>query len=157
MKGNPVRIYADTSVFGGAFDKEFARASKIFLDLAKAKRIQLVISPLVVEEIGKAPEEVKNLYGSMAPAAIMLEQTDLVVRLQEAYLKAGVISPKWQADALHVAYATVNKCQMIVSWNFRHIANYQKIPRYNAINLKKGYREIAIYTPLEVIGHEEKL
>ena len=41
------------------------------------------------------------------------------------------------------------------SWNFRHIVNFQKIPRYNAVNTLNGYKEIAIYSPLEVIEYED--
>jgi hypothetical protein len=44
---------------------------------------------------------------------------------------------------------------MIVSWNFKHIVNYQKIPLYNAVNILHGYGQIAIYSPLEVVGNEK--
>jgi hypothetical protein len=45
---------------------------------------------------------------------------------------------------------------MIVSWNFRHIVHYEKIPLYNAINVREGYFPIGIYTPQEVIEYEEE-
>ncbi len=51
--------------------------------------------------------------------------------------------------------ATSN-CHAIVSWNFRHIVHFQKIPLYNAINLANGYGSIAIHTPQEVILYEEE-
>jgi hypothetical protein len=54
-------------------------------------------------------------------------------------------------DALHVALATVNNCDMIVSWNFKHIVHYDKIRAYNGINIRLGYSVIAIYSPKEVI------
>ena len=68
-----------------------------------------------------------------------------------AYIEAKVIPPRFENDAFHVALATVSNCSMIVSWNFKHIVNYQKIPLYNAINLINGYKPIDIYSPLEVI------
>ncbi|RKZ47314.1 MAG: hypothetical protein DRR16_21720 [Candidatus Parabeggiatoa sp. nov. 3] len=55
---------------------------------------------------------------------------------------------------LHVALATVAGCQLIVSWNFKHIVHFQKIPLYRAINIVKGYTEINIYSPPEVIDYE---
>ena len=58
-------------------------------------------------------------------------------------------------DALHVAIATVVKCSLIVSWNFAHIVHFNKIPLYNAVNRKKGYPTIAIYSPREVIEYED--
>ncbi|MDJ0509521.1 MAG: hypothetical protein QNJ64_09750 [Crocosphaera sp.] len=57
-------------------------------------------------------------------------------------------------DALHVALASVSGCSMIVSWNFKHIVHFQKIPLYRAINAVKGYAQIDIYSPLEVINYE---
>jgi len=58
-------------------------------------------------------------------------------------------------DATHVSLATVSGCSLIVSWNFKHIVNYKKIPLYNGINKVKGYSEIGIYSPLEVIDNDE--
>ena len=48
------------------------------------------------------------------------------VRVRDAYLKAGVVTPKWAADALHVALDCVERCRCIVSWNFRHIVHSTK-------------------------------
>jgi hypothetical protein len=76
--------------------------------------------------------------------------------LQEAYLREGIVSEKYAADALHVALATVSNAKMIVSWNFKHIVNFQKIPLYNAVNKLKGYDSIDIYSPLEVIDTEDE-
>ena len=37
-------------------------------------------------------------------------------------MNAGIVSRKWEADALHVAVATVQRCRVIVSWNFQHLS-----------------------------------
>jgi len=63
------------------------------------------------------------------------------------------LTPKWLDDALHVALASISGCDGIVSWNFKHIVHYQKIPRFNAVNVLQGYKEIMIYSPLEVIDY----
>ncbi|MFA6243120.1 MAG: hypothetical protein WC655_19440 [Candidatus Hydrogenedentales bacterium] len=78
------------------------------------------------------------------------------VRLQEAYLRAGIVGPKWSDDALHVAFAAVSRCSLLVSWNFKHIVHYRKIALYNAINIVEGYGEIGIHTPEEVIQYEDE-
>jgi predicted nucleic acid-binding protein len=57
-----LRIYADTSVFGGVFDPEFAAASAKFLDQVKSKRFRLVVSPVVEAEIAKAPPRVQAIF-----------------------------------------------------------------------------------------------
>lgn len=59
-------------------------------------------------------------------------------------------------DALHVTLATVSGCELIVSWNFRHIVNYQRIPMYNAVNTLHGYPHLAIHSPAEVTSDEEE-
>jgi len=66
------------------------------------------------------------------------------------------VTSKSTADALHVALATVAKCQLIVSWNFKHIVHFQKIPLYRAINTVNGYNEINIYSPPTVINYESE-
>lgn len=77
------------------------------------------------------------------------------LRLRDEYLRAGVAGPRWEVDALHVAFATVTGCAMIVSWNFRHIVHFDKIAYYNAVNIAAGFAVIGIYTPREVISYEE--
>ncbi|APB32726.1 hypothetical protein GlitD10_0415 [Gloeomargarita lithophora Alchichica-D10] len=65
-----------------------------------------------------------------------------------------ILTGKSISDALHVALASVCRCSMIISWNFKHIVNFQKIPLYQAVNAVRGYPKIEIYSPLEVINYE---
>ena len=148
-------LYADTSVFGGVFDKEFEAPSKVFFDAVRKSRFSLVTSELVRQEIQAAPMKVKKLFDDILPIADITEVTDKAIKLQQAYTDAEILSEKNSTDALHVALATVSKASLIVSWNFKHIVNFQKIPMYNAVNTLRGYDEIAIYSPLEVIEYED--
>lgn len=66
------------------------------------------------------------------------------------------MSKNAEDDARHVAAATVAGADVIVSWNFRHIVNRERIRRYNAVNALNGYREIEIYSPQEMGGEGEK-
>ena len=79
--------------------------------------------------------------------------------MQQAYIIAGILTQRSADDALHVAMATISDCNLIVSWNFQHIVHFEKIPQYNAVNARWGYRPLAIYSPLEVLcyGDEEEL
>ena len=149
------RIYIDTSVLGGFFDDEFAIASRLFFQNAREGRFRLVVSGLVGDEISAAPEEVQGLFQEIQSLLDVVEVDEEALRLLQGYIEAGVVSAKWRDDALHVATATVAGCSMIVSWNFRHIVHYQKIPKYNAVNMLRGYPPIAIYSPLEVIADED--
>ncbi|MDZ7363332.1 MAG: type II toxin-antitoxin system VapC family toxin [candidate division KSB1 bacterium] len=149
------RVYVDTSVFGGVFDKEFQRASQDFFDQIKNGQFALITSAVVHEEIVPAPQEVKDFFGKMLPHAEVVDITEDALKLRQAYLDAKIVSAKFSNDALHVALATVSDCMIIVSWNFKHIVHYQKIPLYNAVNILHDYNQISIYSPWEVLKYED--
>lgn len=151
----PIRVYADTSVYGGVFDDEFAKPSRTFFDRVREGRFRLVVSALVEDELAQAPEEVRDWFGRLRAQADAVAVTGEAVALRQAYLDAGIVTPKASDDALHVALATVGRCGMIVSWNFRHIVHYQKVPLYNAVNVLHRYPALDIRSPREVIEDED--
>ncbi len=155
MNNRKVIVYADTSVYGGVFDDEFAEPSTEFFNLVRSGTFTLCMSEIVHQELADAPAEVKTLFQEMLPYCRLLVIGPEALALQEAYLAENILTKKWYDDALHVALATVTDCDVIVSWNFQHIVNFRKIPLFNAVNVLKGYRQIAIYSPLEVINYEE--
>ncbi len=147
------RVYVDTSVFGGVFDEEFGNASFIFFDQIKKGEFSIVTSPVVIDEISLAPIEVKRLYKNLQQFVEVIEISNEVLDLRDAYLRAKIVTKKYSNDALHVAFATISECSIIVSWNFKHIVNFEKITLYNAINLINGYKQVAIHSPMEVIKY----
>jgi predicted nucleic acid-binding protein len=151
-----IRVYADTSVIGGVFDEEFKQPTLRFFDQVEDGQFALVTSAIVQDEIALAPTEVRNFFDEMLRFSDVAEVSEDALELRNAYLHAGIVSPKYSDDALHVAVATVSGCSLIVSWNFKHIVHFQKIPLYNAINAIKGYPQIAIFSPLEVIRYEDE-
>jgi predicted nucleic acid-binding protein len=151
-----LRVYLDTSIFGGVFDAEFARASRRLFARISQGVFDPVISVIVAEEIADAPPRIQQLYRRVARTAELRPVDEAVLNLRDAYLEAGIVAEQWSADALHVAVATVSGCEMIVSWNFKHIVNFRRIPLYNAVNERLGYRRIGIFTPQEVIEDEDE-
>ena len=146
-----IRVYADTSVFGGVFDEVFKAPSRLFFDQVRNRRFHLVTSALVQEEIEPAPVQVRQFFNQMLSAVELIDISEEALRLRDAYLEAEIISFHWSGDALHVALATVARCSLIVSWNFKHIVHFEKVPLYNAVNVLKGYSNVGIFAPLEVI------
>lgn len=151
-----MRVYVDTSVYGGAFEPNGEAASRNVFEMAEQGRLVLLISPLLRREIAGAPPEVRELFEQMASQAEQARGQIEAEALMEAYLRAGIVTENYEADALHVALATVNHCDMIVSWNFRHIVNFRRIPLYNAVNVLQGYGHIAIYSPMELMDYDAK-
>ena len=84
-----------------------------------------------------------------------LPPSDEADALAQAYVDAGALGKASLEDALHVATATVAGADLILSWNFRHLVNYDRIRRLNAVNLMNGYRPMDIRSPMEV-GYEEE-
>jgi predicted nucleic acid-binding protein len=150
------RVYCDTSVFGGVFDEEFAEPTLRFLDEVRAGHTELVVSTLVRDEVVDAPPQVQRLFAEMLALGEMLEVSEAASDLREAYLRAGVVTRRWAADALHVALATVAGCTVIVSWNFTHIVHIEKTPLYQAVNTLHGYPLVTICSPPEVIRYAEE-
>jgi hypothetical protein len=151
------RVYADTSVYGGCFDEEFAKESQAFFEAVRSGRFNLVISPTVLAELQRAPEHVRRIPAELPPHAVeMMDFTDEVRLLRDAYLDADILGPEHQADAEHVACASVAEVDFVLSWNFKHIVQFEKIAAYQAVNLLNGYREIRIYSPKEVVANEEE-
>lgn len=109
-----------------------------------------------IDEIALAPTEVRNFFDEMLRFCDVAEVSEHALELRDAFLHSRIVSPKYSDDALHVAVATVSGCSLIVSWNFKHIVHFQKIPLYNAINAIQGYPQIAIFSPLEVIRYEDE-
>lgn len=152
----PMRVYADTSVFGGVYDDAFELASRTFFEQVRQDRFTLISSPLVVDELAAAPETIRTFFRDLAGFVDIQTIPAEAVLLRDAYLDAGIVGLASRDDAQHVALATVLDCWTIVSWNFKHIVHARKIPLYNGVNRAQGYKEIAIHTPQEVIEYEDE-
>ncbi|MCC8165472.1 MAG: hypothetical protein LIQ31_04840 [Planctomycetes bacterium] len=81
--------------------------------------------------------------------------TPEAVSLAELYVLEGVIPRKYRTDGLHIASATVQDLDFIVSFNFKHIVKRKTITMTEGINLREGYKRIGIYSPTEVIENVE--
>ena len=151
------RVYADTSVFGGCFDDEFAEESKLFFADIKAGKFVLAISATTLGELERAPDYVQSVLAELPSEQVeVIEYCDEIARLRDAYLEARIVDSENKADAEHIASASIADVDFVVSWNFKHIVHYEKISGYQAVNLMNGYKEIRIYSPKEVVGNDEE-
>ncbi|MEI7837143.1 MAG: hypothetical protein WCK05_12150, partial [Planctomycetota bacterium] len=129
----PVKVYADTSVFGGVFDAEFADASAAFFDQVRAGLFELWVSDVTEREIALAPPHVREFFNGLVSCMKTVIVDEHVQELRDAYVQAEVVSAKWRADAAHVAAATMAGADLIVSWNFKHLVHFDKIRSYNEV------------------------
>lgn len=146
-----LRIYVDTSVFGGCFDDQFSVASRQIFENAIRGMFRLVISDTTLVELAGAPDQVQAILQSLSVPVEYVRLTEEIEHLRDAYIAARVVGPASLLDAEHIASASVADVDLIVSWNFRHIVHYEKISGYHGVNLLNGYRPIRIFSPLEVV------
>ncbi len=149
------RIYIDTSVIGGYFDKEFKKDTVVFFTNVFNSNSILVVSRLLDSEISNAPQVVVDFYKSLPNEFIeFVEVTDEERKLADMYVNEKVVGKSSISDCQHIATATLNKVDVLVSWNFKHIVNLPRIRGYNAINLREGFHTIEIRTPKEIFKNE---
>lgn len=152
MTGKKMSLYLDTSVIGGYYDKEFEQDSRLLFQNIKDGKFTAFISSMTLEELEEAPEKVRNLLNDLEYQTINV--TEECRTLANEYLKEKVVGATSKDDCIHIATATINKIDILVSWNFKHIVNIQRIRGYNSINLKHGYGQLEIRSPKEVVFHE---
>jgi len=150
------RIYIDTSVIGGCEDEEFSQWSvQLFKEFRQGSRIA-VVSDLTRKEIEKAPERVKKILLSLTDLNVEnVFLTEEAETLAQNYIDEAVVSAKHIVDAQHIAIASVERVDVLVSWNFQQIVNLDRIRAFNSVNLKLGYPVLEIRSPREVIREKE--
>lgn len=150
------RFYFDTSVIGGAFDKEFEEETLQLFERVKLGKVICIYSDLTETELLNAPENVKDYFKSLPK-----EYTERVIintkiiELAKKYIEEKIVGPTSFDDCLHIATATLNKADILVSWNFKHIVNVYRIRGYNSINLRMNYISLEIRSPKEIIEYED--
>jgi len=151
------RLYFDTSVFGGVFDEEFEEISILLFEKVKLGQIICVYSDLSETELKNAPENVRDFFISLPKENTeVIEVTEEAYLLADKYLAEKVVGQTSADDCRHIATATINKVDILVSWNFKHIVNVFRIRGYNSINLRCGYSQLDIRSPKEIVYNEDE-
>ena len=146
-----LRIYIDTSIVGGFFDIEFEKETKMLFKRLEDREIIFVISELLREELKETPENVRNLLDNNENSLEIVMLTDEARTLADKYIADNVVGKTSLNDCRHIALATVNKVDVLASWNFRHIVNLTRIKGYNAVNLKNDYQILEIRNPKDLV------
>ncbi len=150
------RIYIDTSVIGGYFDEEFKEATRELFKRFENNEITFVVSDLLDLELIGAPKNVRELpYKFSAEKFERVELTDEASLLADTYIAEKVVGKTSLEDCRHIAIATINKVDVLASWNFKHIVNLDRIKGYNSVNYRLGYPMIEIRSPKDLIHYED--
>lgn len=151
--GFSMRLYLDTSVIGGNFDPEFREWTTPLIDEILIGKHIAVISDLTIREAQAAPGKVRMLLEKLLDSNCEFIKLNAETEtLASQYMKEGSLSPKLLEDANHIAMASFYRANAVVSWNFKHIVNVERIRLFNSVNLKYGYDLIDIRSPREITG-----
>lgn len=149
-------IYNDTSVYGGYFDIEFRDETALLFDRIGKSEFVVMYSDLVQGELQNAPNTVKQLVKNIEKDVMLFVETSQeAFILANEYIEEGVVGKTSFADCLHIALASINNADILVSWNYKHIVNVRRIKGYNSVNIMKGYKQIDIRSPKELIYYED--
>jgi predicted nucleic acid-binding protein len=150
------RIYIDTSVIGGYFDEEFKDATRELFKRFENNEIIFVVSDLLDLELIGAPKNVRELlYKFTADKFERVELTDEAILLADTYIAEKVVGKTSLEDCRHIALATINRVDVMASWNFKHIVNLDRIKGYNSVNYRFGNPMIEIRSPKDLIHYED--
>jgi len=150
------RFYFDTSVFGGVFDSEFDEATLQLFERVKSGKLICVYSDLTETELVNAPEKIRKYFKNLPKESLeRVVVTDEILELATKYIHEKVVGQTSFDDCIHIAAATINKADILVSWNFKHIVNVYRIRGFNSINIRSNYLSLEIRSPKEILEYED--
>jgi predicted nucleic acid-binding protein len=156
-----IKVYLDTSVIS-YLDQQDApeqmKETREVWERIKAGQYEVFISDVVLRELGDCKEEAKRnlLIGHLAEIKYnLIAVDDDIVKLAEKIVTNGVLKQKNIDDCQHIAAAILSNCDIIVSWNFKHIVNVKTIRGIKVITTVEGYKDLLIYQPTALLNEEE--
>ncbi|MCX6049113.1 MAG: type II toxin-antitoxin system VapC family toxin [Chloroflexi bacterium] len=112
----------------------------------------LFVSAVVVEEASSGNVEAAERRLESISEVDVLEVTDNAIQLAALLIQKRAMPAKAVQDALHIAIASVNRIQYLLTWNYKHIANATMREAINQICREAGYTAPVICTPAELGG-----
>ena len=155
-----MKVYLDTSVISYLDQKDAPERMKETQDMwefFKKGQYEVYISDVVVYEIKKCSMEKREIlldYLDQIEYNI-IETDENTVSLAEKFIDFGVLKRKSYDDCRHIAAAVLAGCDIIISWNFKHIVNVKTIQGVKAFTTYEGYKDLMIYPPSALLREEE--
>lgn len=151
-----LKLYLETTIPNYKFADDTPRErdiTKQFLQRVKGGDYRVFISELVTGEIEKTSDlaKRKKLLDVISGIAV-LPITEESRELGKAYVSGGIIPPEYEPDGIHLAIATLNEMDVLVTWNMEHLANPETRIGVREENVKRGLKVIDIATPEEVMA-----
>lgn len=118
-------------------------------------RYELVTSEAVLDELSEGRPERSAERLALVEGLPLLPVEPAIVDIVEAYILHRLMPSDPAGDALHPEIASYHKCDFLVTWNCRHLANANKFGHLRRINALLGLYVPALVTPLELLGDDD--
>jgi predicted nucleic acid-binding protein len=125
-------------------------------DKIKDSEFDVVISDVTEAEIdacGESKRDILNRYLREIDYTVV-EVDERTIEIASRFIDLGILRRKSFDDCRHIAAAIVSGCDVIVSWNFRHIVNIKTMKGVKAITALEGYNDVLIFDPPALVGGE---
>ena len=156
-----IKVYLDTSVISYLDQQDAPEQMKETHEVGeriKAGQYDVFISDVVLRELADCKDEAKRdlLIGHLAEIKYnLIAVDDDIAKLAEKIVTKGVLKQKNIDDCQHIAAAILSDCDIIVSWNFKHIVNVKTIRGIKVITTVEGYKDLLIYQPTALLNEED--
>lgn len=160
MADRKLKVYLDTSVISYLKQNDAPEKTGITLNLWEKFKIDvydIYLSDVTITEINKCNKEKLDFCNRKLSEIRFknLEVTDEVFDLVNEIIATGILTEKSIEDCQHIAVAVLNECDVIVSWNFKHLVNIKTIQGVRKITQLKGFKDIEIVNPITLLEMEE--
>jgi hypothetical protein len=162
-----LKVYLDTSIINFLIvedSPDYRADTELFFDtVIAANKIEPYVSRVVFEEINNTVETNKrdkllNVFKKYPYIKTLVAEDDKLKEIEclvGEYINNKIIPAKNIADAFHIAYSTVFEMDILLSWNFKHLANVNKEQKISIVNKTNGYNyPFRMANPLEVLNDE---
>lgn len=154
------KVYLDTSVISYLYQLDAPEKMEDTLrlqELLKEGVYEVYISDIVISEISACNEEkLRILMDSLKQIDYNIIETDEdTVELAEKFIDFGILKQKSFDDCQHIAAAILAGCDIITSWNFKHIVNVRTVRGVKVITTMEGYKDLLIYPPTVLLESED--
>ncbi|HEX8905245.1 MAG TPA: PIN domain-containing protein [Longimicrobiaceae bacterium] len=155
------RVYVETTIPSFYFDERCdpkivaQRQSTREWWQRAVTRWELVTSVAVWSEILRGPEHRQGQWIGLLRDLTLLALEPRIRATEATYIAQKVMPARLDGDALHLAFASHYKCDYLVTWDFRHLANANKFQHIRRVNAKLGLFVPQIVTPRELMEVED--
>ncbi len=147
-----LKVYLDTSVFSAYFDSRSPmRQNQTKEFWGQLNKYERCASDLVLDELNAVTDDdLRNNMIKLTNDFQILKVNDQCITLAEKYIERGIFPERYRDDAIHLAIASINGIEILISWNFEHLVKRKTRLEANLANSLNGYKSIDIIAPPEL-------